>query len=563
MKTMKDAIIERLSRWSEVTADGQEPDADLRQTLAENRAFEDLASIGAPPPDRRQMVTGALGGTPQRAGVGRVVWQALAGSRPVQLAALSVAAVLAVVVVFFVTPGPQPEHTPMLSLASAQPAWAAESGVVLSQQLGELKTADARALKSQIEELVRTVLKGHGGAPRKLDSELDSREDGYNYRLALPGIKREAAEEIRAALSEALSERMGSELSQLGGGLDDVMFLLEDHGLGGTGRNWAPMSELPDPLKLNEQLKRLLEQQERLSDVSIEVDRIGDQVALRISSDEDLSFSGPLGDYDGREVLELRESQSGEPTGSFHTSSHSSYSQSFTINGEPVSAIDSDNVPEAMREFMDRYQGGNGTFSYSMQMSSSSSSSSSSHSSEHSSSSGDEGGHGYARGGGGGGGYAGGGGGGSAGGGGGPGSEFSIEESSSSEHGGGGSGGGPHSNSGSGSGSGHKSGGGSASGSGSGGSGGSKMSGGGSGGGSSTGGGGLPALPEGMGQNGAFSEHYELMRQYIAEHYADSDYEMNSSGSGDTLTVELTRDGKLETLTIAPGDDGKLAITAK
>lgn len=89
------------------------------------------------------------------------------------------------------------------------------------------------------------------------------------------------------------------------------------------------------------------------------------------------------------------------------------------------------------------------------------------------------------------------------------------------------------------------------------------MSGGGSGGGSSTGGGGLPALPEGMGQNGAFSEHYELMRQYIAEHYADSDYEMNSSGSGDTLTVELTRDGKLETLTIAPGDDGKLAITAK
>lgn len=563
MKTMKDAIIERLSNWSEVTVDGQEPAADLKQTLAENRAFNDLASIGATPPDRHRMLAGALGGPQCRPSAGRLLWQALAGSRPVQLAALSVAVVLAVVAVFIVTPDPQPEHAPLLALASAQPAWAAESGVVLSQNLGELKTENAGALKSQIEELVRTVLKGHGGAPRKLDSELDSRADGYSYRLALPGIKREAAEVIRAALAEALSERMGAELGKLGGGLEDVMFLLEDGGAAGPGRDWAPMSELPDPLKLSEQLRQLLAQQERLSDVSIEVDRIGDQVALKVSSDEDLSFTGPLGDYDGREVLELRESRGGEPTGSFHTSSHSSYSQSFTINGEPVSAIDSDNVPEAMREFMDRYKGGNGTFSYSMQMSSSSSSSSSSsHSSEHSSSSSsDDGGHGYARGGGGGGGGCGGGGGG--GGSAGPGSEFGVGDSSSSgsEHSGGGSGGGPYSSSGSGSGGGSKSGSGSASGGGS--SNGSGTSGGGSGGGSSAGGGSMPQMPEGMAQNGAFSEHYEMMRQYVAEHYADSDYEMNSSGSGDTLTVEITRDGKLETLIIEPDEDGKLAITAK
>ncbi|MBN2081937.1 hypothetical protein JW859_06985 [bacterium] len=569
MKTEREIFLERIDEPQQVGAVLDWLDKpELGQAVAENRALKDLARIKTPAPNRQAMIRQAaravdvygMNGTPVAPPL-RIVRR----PRWMIAAAASVAVLLVAAVVVLSLPQQTLSSRHGLRLPGLEPAWAAEPGFVINQDLGPLATDDARGLRSQVEEIARDVLKKHGGAPAKLNGELKNSEDGYSYSLALPGLKRDAAEEIREQLVQAFNNRISAEIGGLDGELEDAMFLLE-----GTGSPdaWRQMDSLPDPLLLDERFQTLLAENDGNSNVQIDVSKVGNQVMLQVNSDEDLDFSGPLGDYDGREVLELRESSEGDETGSYHVSRNESFNQSFSINGQEVSpamleGVDLEDLPEFMREMLKK-NGKNGTCSYSMQMSSSSSSSSS-HSSQKSSSSSSQDGSSRATGGGGGGGNCGGGGGGggSCGGGGGGGANGSPSDSSGNQtsssweeyfdlpNGGKGARGG---GSGSASGSGGDSG-----------SGGSRST---SSSGENSGSGEIPefTMPDfNAGQqfptDGPYAEHYKLLEQYIDEHFAGQQInKMSTSSSGDCLEVEITSGEASHRLQIKPDESGNLAV---
>jgi len=569
MKSERDIFLERIEDPQQVGAVVDWLDKpELGQAVAENRALKELSQIKTPAPHRQAMIRQAtravdvygLNGTPLAAPI-RLVRR----PRWMFAAAAAVAVLLVAVAAFLVLPKTSVGPVSSWHLPGLEPAWAAEPGFVLNQDLGPLATEDARALRSHVEEITRDVLKQHGGAPAQLNGELTSSEDGYHYNLALPGLERAAAEEIQAQLVQAFNNRISEEIGQFDGGLEDAMFLLEG---AGQPNAWRQMDSLPDPLLLDERFQALLAENDGNSNVNIDVSKVGNQVMLQLDSDEDLEFSGPLGDYNGHEVLELRESSEGDETASYHVSRNESFNQSFSINGkevppEQLAELGLMDLPEAMSELL-KQTGKNGTASYSMQMSSSSSSSRS-YSSKKSSSSSRHSGSSNSGGGGGGGGDCGGGGNGVATGGGGgsaggsPGESSGDEQSSCwEEHfdlpggGKGARGGGSGSASGSGGGS-------------SNGSGGSSSD---STDGESSSTGELPEfnLPDfNAGQqfptDGPFAEHYKLLEQYIDTHFAGQQInKMSTSSSGDCLEVEITSGDITHRLQIKPDDSGNLAV---
>ena len=57
-----------------------------------------------------------------------------------------------------------------------------------------------------------------------------------------------------------------------------------------------------------------------------------------------------------------------------------------------------------------------------------------------------------------------------------------------------------------------------------------------------------------------YSGHYELMEDYVTEHYGSDSVKLSASGENDILEVTITHEDSTVHLTIKPDENGRLVV---